>query len=105
MQNLVAVKYPPPRPSLPYKVDTSRPSLRTNRTRLVTPPQVSEYETRELRELASTMETSIHDWDQLRRALPRRASPSGEATLLECIKEVYQRSPARSLRLPRRVWC
>ena len=26
---------PPPSPSLPYKVDTSRPSLRTNRTRFV----------------------------------------------------------------------
>ena len=26
---------PPPLPSLPYKVDTSRPSLRTNRTRRV----------------------------------------------------------------------
>jgi len=29
---------PLPPPSLPYKVDTSRPSLRTNRTRLVTRP-------------------------------------------------------------------
>jgi hypothetical protein len=28
------VKQPPPPPSLPYKVDTSRPSLRTNWTRL-----------------------------------------------------------------------
>ena len=32
---------PPPPPPLPYKVDTSRPSLRTNWTRLVPFPQVS----------------------------------------------------------------
>jgi hypothetical protein len=30
-----SVRWPPPPPSLPYKVDTSRPSLRTNWTRLV----------------------------------------------------------------------
>jgi hypothetical protein len=30
--------HPPPPPSLPYKVDTSRPSLRTNWTRLVPRP-------------------------------------------------------------------
>jgi SpoVK/Ycf46/Vps4 family AAA+-type ATPase len=35
-----AVIFFPPPPSLPYKVDTSRPSLRTNWTRLVPFPQV-----------------------------------------------------------------
>ena len=35
-----AVVDAPPPPSLPYKVDTSRPSLRTNWTRLVPFPQV-----------------------------------------------------------------
>ena len=39
-QGSTRARFPPPRPSLPYKVDTSRPSLRTNRTRLVTPPPV-----------------------------------------------------------------
>ena len=35
IESAVGEKQPPPPPSLPYKVDTSRPSLRTNWTRLV----------------------------------------------------------------------
>ena len=33
-----AARAPPPSPSLPYGLDTSRPSSRTERTRLVPPP-------------------------------------------------------------------
>ena len=37
-----AMTHPPPtHPSLPYKVDTSRPSFRTNRTRLTSLPRFS----------------------------------------------------------------
>jgi len=42
--NTVILSLPlsPPPPSLPYKVDTSRPALRTNWTRLVPVPPVSQ---------------------------------------------------------------
>ena len=72
---------PPPPPSLPYKVDTSRPSLRSNWTRLVPFPQViaqpmtaDQFEERRVKAVAR-MEA---DAEAKRRAERRGGAPPAE---------------------------
>jgi hypothetical protein len=92
----------PPPTSLPYKVDTSRPSLRTNWTRLVPFPQAS---------AARTRQTAGHPVQRPRRRRmggrrPARRSGAGCLTAQGCLgPSAWQAKPGQPPSPPARQAC